>query len=193
MKRAAASIVFTTLATSFSARGATIYTSQGAFLAALNPGSYLEDFQATNPPNYSGNGFSYSASAPGSTVYDSGSFIGANNANAPFVLDFSSGNVTAAGGEFFHTNVSDVFQPGISITITLSDGTVDTYTPAAQNEFRGYVSTGPALTSLTISAPTGGTFLTLDNVIVGSAIPEPGSAMLLAGVFGLALRRRRTV
>lgn len=175
-----------------SASAATIHTSQATFLAAVAPGSYTETFAATNPPNYSASGYTYAVSAPGSTIYDSGSFIGTNNPNIPFVFDFSSGNVTAVGGEFFHTDISDAFQPGISITITLSDGTVDTYTPAAQNEFRGYTSAVP-ITQLTISAPTGGTYITLDNIIVGSAVPEPGSALLLAGALGLTLRRRRAV
>lgn len=174
-----------------SASAATIHTSQAAFLATVAPGSYLETF-GTAPPDYSGNGFAYSLSSPNG-IYFSGSFVGTINSDDPLTITFTAGNPTAVGGEFFHSDITDTFQPGNAITITLSDGTVDTYTPATFSQFRGYTSAGPVITSLTISAPTGGTYLNVDNLIVGIAVPEPGSALLLAGALGMTLRRRRTV
>jgi len=56
------------------AESATIYTDRAAFIAMLRPGYYLEDFQSTDPPTFSANGFSYTVS--GDIIYDSGSFIG---------------------------------------------------------------------------------------------------------------------
>jgi len=90
--------------------------------------------------------------------------------------------VTAVGGEFFITNVDNFFLIA-PVTITLSDGTITTYTPASRWEFRGFVSEGPIITSLILSAPGVGNYNTLDNLIVGAAVPEPSSMLLLGFSF----------
>lgn len=169
---------------------ATVFTGQGSFLSMLAPGYYLETFQNTNPPTYLFGGFGYTATVSGGTIYDSGSFIGNFNQAQSFTLTFTTGNVTAVGGNFYLADINDVFQSE-PLTITLSDGTTDTFTPATVDGFRGYATNGTLITSLTMSVSPGGRFNTLDNLIVGAAIPEPAGTGLLLGSLALGLRRRR--
>lgn len=172
----------------------TVYTSPAGFLAQLAPGAYTENFDglpATPPDTFTGGGFSYTASAP-SGLYGSGEFLGTNQIDEALTLSFTSGNVTSVGGNFYATNISDVFQP-VAITLTLSDGTTVTFTPTSvADSYRGFAST-VLITSLTISAPGASLYGGLDNLTVGvSAVPEPASALLMAlGVAGLLIARRR--
>jgi PEP-CTERM motif len=175
------------------AQGATIFTSQATFLSAITGSIYTEAFTATAPPNYLGGGLGYNVSTGtgvAGKVYNSGAFIGTID-QTTFTLNFTTGNILAVGGNFYVTDIADVFTAA-STTVTLSDGTSDTFTPSSTTEFRGYVAT-TALTSLTMSGTSGGVYNTVDNITVsGIPVPEPGSAGLLGfGVLGLGLRRRR--
>jgi hypothetical protein len=80
----------------------------------------------------------------------------------------------------------------VLVSITLSDGSSLSFTPASQRDFRGFVSEGPFITSLELLAPGLGRFNTIDNLIVGSAVPEPASMLLasIASVGCMSLRRR---
>jgi hypothetical protein len=173
----------------------TVYTTAAAFNALLAPGAYTETF--TQPAvdsgplfTYSGGGFSYNVTASPGDVYRSGTLIGTNTPNETLQLTFTTGNVTAVGGNFFITNISDVFQP-VSVTLGLNDGTTVSYTPTGVGTFRGFISTVPIL-SLVMTAPTGGQFYnSLDNLTVASAVPEPGTYLMLAmGLGGMLLVRR---
>jgi hypothetical protein len=180
----------------------TVYTSPAAFGLMLAPGAYLETFTQDEVDigalfSYSGNGFSYDVTADGgaSTVYRSGTIIGNNLPNLSLTFTFTSGNVTAVGGQFFIANISDVFQP-VSVTLTLNDGTTVSYLPpGVAGAFRGFTSTVP-IASLTMSAPplTGQFYNSVDNLVVGSMIPEPGTTAMMAlgllGLLGVARRRR---
>jgi hypothetical protein len=177
----------------------TVYTSPATFLAQVAPGSYTETFTGLSSPPagpfaFSGGSFAYSVFAP-SNLYFSGDFIGTNLPNDALTLTFTSGNVKAVGANFYATNISDVFQ-AVSLTLTLSDGTVQTFTPASvTNSYRGFVST-VAITSLVISAPGASLYAGLDNLTVGAvaAVPEPASwALMGLGALGLLAARRRTV
>jgi hypothetical protein len=173
----------------------TVYTTAASFQALVAPGSYTETF--TQPAvdsgvlfSYSGGGFSYNVTASPGVVYRSGTIIGNNTPNETFTLTFTSGNVAAVGGNFFITNISDVFQSQ-GVTLTLGDGTVVNYTPTGVGDYRGFISTAPIL-SLTMAAPVGGQFYnSLDNLTVGTAVPEPGTYLMMALGLGSMLLVRR--
>jgi len=176
----------------------TVYTSSASFMANVAPGAYTESFTGlSNPPvgpvTFSGSGFSYSASAPPDGIYLEGGFLGASQINQALTVTFTSGNVTAVGGNFYATNIADAFQ-SVAVTLTLSDSTSVTFTPSSLSDsYRGFTS-NLTITSLTMSAPGGSLYAGLDNLTVGvTAVPEPASwALMGLGVAGLLVARRRT-
>lgn len=180
---------------SMSTVAATItHTSSAAFLSHLAPGAYTETFDGmTNPPAgpvvFSSGGFSYSASAP-SDIYLEGGFLGTSDIDEPLTLMFTSGNVRAVGAEFYATDINDDPISAL-VTITLSDGTVEIFTPTSfATSFRGFTS-DVAITSLVISAPGQMLYAGLDNLTVGK-VPEPAGWMLVGlALAGLVASRRR--
>lgn len=179
-------------ASSFAAT--TVYTSSASFLANVLPGAYTENFDglpATPPSSYASGAFSYSLAAA-SGLYGSGTFIGTNQIDEALTINFTGGNISAIGGNFFATDLGDSLQ-SVAVTLTLSDGTSVTFTPTSlADSYRGFASTA-AITSLTFSAPGQSLYASLDNLTVGvSAVPEPASMLLMAlGVAGLLAARRR--
>lgn len=179
-------------ASSFAAT--TVYTSSASFLAQVGPGAYTETFDGlptTPPDSFAGGAFAYTVSAP-SGLYGSGEFLGTSQINEALTVSFTSGNVTAVGGNFYAVNISDAFQP-VAITLTLSDSTSVSFTPTSvADSYRGFAST-LTITSLTIAGPGVSLYSSLDNLTVGvSAVPEPASALLMAlGAAGLLLAARR--
>jgi hypothetical protein len=186
-----------------------IYTNEASFLAALQPGSSTENFTSAGNTSalsysYSGSGLGYTVTAPGTTVFQAGTNI-STTLPSPLVFTFTTGNVTAVGGNFFLVNSANEFQSG-PVTATLSDGTTATITPTSTSTgtFLGFISP-TAITSLTFSTPAGGAggvglYNAVDNLTVGTAVPgnttapEPGSLALLlsvAGVAGMVIRKRR--
>lgn len=177
-----------------------VYTTSASFLATVASGSFLETF--TQPEvdtgslfSYSANGFAYSITANGgmSDVYRSGAFVGNSLPAESLTVAFTSGNVTAVGGNFFITDITDAFQAN-SVTLTLNDGTVVTHLPPDEaGGFRGFTSDMPII-SLTMIAPPALVYNSLDNLVVGSMIPEQGTyAMMGMGLLGLlAVRRLRS-
>jgi hypothetical protein len=192
--RLATAITFAAVSTA-SLAGA-IYTSSGSFLANVKPGSYTETFNGlsnASSPSFTGGAFAYTASAP-NDIYFSGDFLGTNQVGDALTITFTSGNVTALGANFFATDISDSFQVH-SLTLTLSDGTVATFTPVSQaDSYRGF-TTDVAISSLVVSGTAGTSlYASLDNLTVGvSAVPEPETwALFAAGLLGLRLVRRRS-
>jgi hypothetical protein len=171
----------------------TIYTTSASFLAQTLPGGLFLDFTQPSVDSgesftYSGGGFSVTFTAD-STVYRSGTILGNNLPNESLTLTFSGTLPTAVGGNFFITNISDVLQVA-PVTLTLADGTTTTYTPSnLSSSYRGFVSTVP-IVSLVMAAPQGGQFYnSLDNLTVASAVPEPGTYLLMAlGLAAVAAR-----
>ena len=174
----------------------TVYTSSSTFLTVVSPGYYTETFNglsSASSGSFSFGGFSYVASAP-SDIFFSGEFLGTSQIAESLTVTFTSGNVTALGANFFSTDISDAFQSH-SLTLSLSDGTVRTFTPISQaDSFRGFAS-AVAINSLVISGTAGTSlYAGLDNLTVGavSPVPEPTTlALLSAGLMGLRYVRRR--
>lgn len=170
---------------------ATVYTDETTFLGATQPGFYLEDFSGYTYGSFTGpsidffqGGWAYTISAP----QDLFSVDGAMSTNVgadPMYVDFTGDDVTAVGGWFYASDFDGYYIPG-DITLTLSDGTVENYSPSGTMAFRGFTSDVP-ITRLTIETPVD--FPVMDHFYVG-AVPEPGSLALL-GLGALALLRRR--
>jgi hypothetical protein len=199
---------------SANSHAATIYTSQASFLSVVNAGtSFTNTFDvAINPANYSNGTFAYSITSPGGLFFGvnapgnpSGTFVGVNVATDALTVTFTSGNVTAVGGNFFLNDV--VYVPVFSeLTVNLSDGTSDAFTPSSINDYRGYTVTGGLfITSLVIPGFTGqgnSNFANIDNFTVGQfvapsggvdAVPVPATALMgLLAVPALRLIRRRS-
>jgi hypothetical protein len=191
------------LTLSGAASAGVIYPDLTSFLDAVQPGYYLENFNAlgigshSSPMGFSANGYSYSASAAGGLYTGpwagDGSLFGAYVASRPVTFTFTSGNVTAVGGWYFVTNASNAVRSG-TVTLNFSDGTSQNVASSPVS-FLGYVSDVP-LTSLTISGPAG-LFVSLDDFYVGTAqeadaTPEPVTwTLLAAGCLLFALRKRK--
>lgn len=171
------------------------YNSLSAFQARLAPGSYTETFDGLgNPPAgpvaFSGAGFAYTAFAP-TGIYLAGGFLGASQVNEALTISFLGGNVRAVGADFYATDIND--DPiSTLVTITLSDGTVEAFTPTSfADSYRGFVS-DLAITSLVISGPGQSLYAGLDNLTVGAAVPEPTSwALVGLGLAGILVAARR--
>ena len=111
----------------------------------------------------------------------------------PMTIAFSGASVYGVSGNFFGTDGASTVVPSL-VLVSLNDGTsylnlIDTATV-----FVGFVSTGAAISSISVSAqplPGGTTSVvpTVDNL--GFAyVPAPGAIALL-GLAGLATSRRR--
>ena len=215
-------LAFAGLAGVTSANAAMVYTDEASFLGAINPGYYLNEFNdlasygsgpLAGPLSYTSGGFSYDVSSGGSpSLFASKPWGGDNWAIAAYTADdltvtFTSGNVTAVGGIVFSTAGDGSFLGG-NVIVNLSDATSVT---VASDLFRGFVTstTGPLITSLTITSlePLG--FASLDHLYVGTTsvepppppviVPEPTTVMtgaLLLLPFGVSalrlLRKNRT-
>jgi len=190
------SAVALTLLSASSFATTTVYTSSATFLPQVAAGSYSNSFTGlANPAGsgavpFSGGAFAYSASAP-SGIYLEGGFLGANQISEALTITFTGTNVRAVGANFFMTDFSDAFQ-SVSVTITLNDGTIHTFTPTSLTDsYRGFASTTP-ITSLIISAPGPSLYAGLDNLTVGAVVPEPASWLLMGlGLTGLLVAARR--
>lgn len=181
---------------------ADLYTDQPSFLAHVAPGYYLETFNSL--PSYSdlgpslafsGGGFSYTASAPGDlfSVTPTGgtTALFTNFATSPLTFSFTSSNVTAVGGFIFPTDNPGDAVAG-AITATLNDGSTISYASANLSSFAGFTSLIPIL-SLTLTTSDPSLFPTVDNLIVGTAVPEPSSLVVAAvvGAVGLVIHSKR--
>ena len=171
-----------------------IYTNQAAFLAATQPGYYLETFnslpqftQLASPLSFSSNGFSYNATAPTAGFFNLGptgdTWLSTFHEFDPIIFNFTSNNVTSVGGFFFLTDLTGNAAGG-TVTVTLNNGKMFSITDASSTSFIGF-TTGAPIQSLTVTPPSSGAdliFATVNDFITGKAVPETGSSALLLGL-----------
>jgi hypothetical protein len=178
----------------------TVYTSQAAFLAAVQaPG--IDTYDDLRVIGY-GNSLDRTAGAYTYDVYSAGGLYGAGGAAGdywlsnnqrinPMVFSNFSDGVSAFGGNFFASNINGQYTKG-NLVLTAIDGTVLTYNlaGAATSTFLGFVSSAP-LAAVTLGNDGGIYWPTANNVVL--AVPEPATyGMLLAGLgfVGVMTRRR---
>jgi len=184
-----------------SAHGQTVtYTNQTTFLANVQPGFYLETFNGKTPGTFppadvfTGNGFTYSAAASPALFYEqlvggpAGDIV-LSTLNGSSTITFTlTSTVTAIGGFFFLTDINGNPVGTGSVTVTLNDGSFLTVTTPTPTSFVGFTSSVP-IASLTVTPSA--SFATVNDFIVGLAVPEPSTyALLAAGVLLLAFRVR---
>jgi hypothetical protein len=177
--------------------------SQTAFTNSLDPTPvpYTETFtrpvssQAANTVSFSGPGtapnnhFQYDLTAAGGTFF-TGDAFGTYNDLRRLTLTTTSGNINAIGGNFFVTDLDNIFLPGRTIRITVTNAAnvsaFQDIVPTSTNDFLSIYSPNSFITSLEMSVSAQDDFNTLDNLVVGvSPVPEP--SLILAGVAGMAL------
>lgn len=153
-----------------------IFTDRATFLQNVSPGFYEEDFvdvpvgPAGPSLSFSGNGFAYTVTAVGAgsnNLFNDPGIISTDSAVDAILVTFTGAPVTAVGGNFWATDIN-VLPTGTDVTITLSDGTVETFTSTGPADFRGFVTAAP-ITSIQIDAPDVpvNAWSTMDNLIVG--------------------------
>ena len=201
-----------------SAHATVIYNSESDFLTAIGSDLYyLEEFDTftygnpagvgTYPPDGARdfgpvNGFSYRMSAGSGENEGLWGLDGAVSVISPglaILIEFTSANVTAVGGNFWVTNFNGDSIIG-DITLALSDGTIYTSSVGADS-FTGFITEGAYFTSMTIQAQgvtdtyPAGEYPTIDHLYVGaspSAVPIPSTLLLLStGLVYLAGRRTK--
>lgn len=150
-----------------------VYTDRAEFMAQVADGALEPAFTQlggiTEPATFSNAGFGIAiASGNANGLYgEPGGIITPNSAGADLVVDFTSGSVTAVGANFWITNAS-VAPVSASVTIELSDGTVETYTATGPSDFRGFVTAAP-ITRITFKGTgANGQWSTLAGLVVGS-------------------------
>lgn len=183
--------------------GDVIYTNQATFLSNVQPGSYLETFDGLpvstvipSPLSFSGNGFGYTASCPGG-FYNSqflpNPYLTADGSGTSIVFTMTSNNITAIGGYFFAI-LTVTGEPGSgTTTVTLDDGSSFSVVHAPSNSFIGFTTSLP-IHSITVSNTTHTDWVAVNDFIVGTAVPEPSSGLLMVGgaisLVGLGYRHR---
>jgi hypothetical protein len=197
-----------------------VHTSRATFDAALQPGFYLETFdsapatgEVSSPQSFMGgssNQFSWSAATQDATSLFyatdptdpmmSDIWLGTFESDVPINFTLAGSNISAVGAYFFLTNIVNGPAEG-TISIAINGGTPVMAGPATMDgtTFIGFTdASGTPITSLTFTftstVPTTA-YATLNDFIVGQAIPEPSSLALLGGAlaFGAvrACRRKR--
>ena len=196
------------MAAPFSHAATTIYTDRTDFEASLPTGNFFNNFSgvpdATNAPvaSVSGSGgtpaITYTITAPtfGLGVFPDAGFKAVGNWNAAnnLIVTFNSGNVASAGANIWLSDINGSRVAG-TVNASFSEGTsipVSSTTSGALG-FVGITTTETVLTTLTLQAVGGASYLNISNLSV-AAVPEPSTyALLLLTGAGYVLWRRRKV
>lgn len=152
-----------------------VYTDREEFMALVAPGYLAPVFSQTGqiatPLNFSNPGFAISMVTDpvgGALWGEPGGIITPGAAADAIRINFTGGPVTAVGMNVWGTDIN-VVPISANITITLSDGTVETYTTSSQT-FRGFITEAP-ITSIVIdgSSASPPTWTTISQLVVGAA------------------------
>ncbi|MEM9374528.1 MAG: hypothetical protein AAGA55_12875 [Planctomycetota bacterium] len=175
-----------------------VFTDSASFMANLVGPSYTEGFDSvgpgvSDPLSFDDGNFAYVISPVGGnspSLFNDPGVISTDNALDGLQIVFTTGNVTAVGGNFWSTDIS-LLPIVAEVTINLSDGQSTTFTSSSPGDYRGFTS-DVAIDSIEIFADDSVTnaWSTLDNLTVGRAIPAPGAVAVL-GLGGLLAGRRR--
>jgi hypothetical protein len=188
--------------------GATVvYEEEAAFLAVIQDGYYLEDFDGYTFGSFTeeflileANGWRYTIDDMGggsSGLYSVDGAMSTNSALNALTVTFDpaadKGLPTAVGGWFWPSDYDGNFITGpTEITLYYEDGSEYFYTfdPTGMSDFRGFTDE-KRIDWMVIEAPDvyGNAWPVMDHFYVGS-IPAPGVLALL-GLAGLARSRRR--
>ena len=165
-------------------------------VASIGCTSYTETFGST-PTGFLPSGYSsstgpvnWSATATGGLYVDFG-YFSTNNAGQALTFDFSAPglSVQAVGGNFFATDVSFNVVPAV-VVVLLDDGTSYVNLMTLESSFVGFISTGAAISSITLSLPLASDlYPTVDRMVFG-VVPAPGAIALLGLAGFVGLRRR---
>ncbi|WP_422016757.1 PEP-CTERM sorting domain-containing protein [Roseateles sp.] len=149
----------------------------------------------------------YQAEASSSSLLGAGTadenWLTANVATDVITFSHFAQGITAFGGYFFGSDFNGQYQLGtvtLSVTDVAGHTVTQTVSDATTSSFIGFVSDGAQIASVSLYSeqlPSGDSLWpTARQLVLGqsiSAVPEPGSALLLAlGVVGLLLRPRAT-
>lgn len=142
-----------------------------SFLEAISDGYFVNNFNGLlygSPQfiDYVGNGFAYRVSASNGSLATQVGIVSTELPTASLVITFTGEPVTAIGGNFWP---AFEWQPtATGVTITLSDGTVESFTSEGIADFRGFATSSP-ITWLRIDATAGkvSPSAVMDNLIVG--------------------------
>ena len=192
----AAAVVSTAVSSTASAT-ILIFTDQ--FLFDSNTTSYAR--ASENFDTYSGSYASPLTGNAGGVIWSAASSGGLNvvggrlaaGATSPMTISFSGNAVYGVSGNFFATDAASNVVPSL-VLVSLNDGTSYLNLINTDTVFVGFVSTGAAISSISVTAqPLAGgnptVFPTMDNLGL-AYVPAPG-ALALVGLAGLVARRRR--
>ena len=171
----------------------TLYNSQADFLTVLGTPHYLETFNDLSWGEISApsadfgpvEGYGYTMSADGGVFSYVGEMSAAEEA-AALVIDFTGAPVTAVSGDFFRTNW-EALHEGIDVTVVLVGGATQSYDNRLG--FTGFTS-DTEIAQIIVGEASSYCWATVDNLRVGTMIPEP-SALVLLALGGLAMLLRR--
>jgi alpha-tubulin suppressor-like RCC1 family protein len=129
--------------------------------------SYSSGPQGTLTGSFGQGSLSWTASSTANGSYtqpSGGSMALSTNSAGPLTISFNPG-VTSVGANFFVTNGGFATVSG-TITLTLSDGSSQSFYTTTANSFGGFVSHGAFISSITIA--TSNDFVTVDNLVVST-------------------------
>ena len=197
LKNAMAAVVVSAALSSSASAAILIFTD--SFLFDIQTASLTRSSENFNA--YSGSYASPLAGSAGAVNWSATASAGLNVAGGqlsasspgPMTIAFSGADVYGISGNFFGTDGASTVVPSL-VLVSLNDGTSYLNLIDTSTVFVGFVSTGAAISSISVSAqplPGGAAsaYPTVDNL--GFAyVPAPGAIALL-GLAGLVGSRRR--